>query len=203
MSKSKSPKADLTLISKLSLFFMSYSPLLIIMIVKAVAKNWFYFHWLGISRSSVRYYLYHFWWLTFLVIFVIASLGAMIITLYNLHKNSKNGYHYKVTKVEDCRPESINYLATYIFPFVFEGNSITDIISMVILFVVILIVTINTPLIIQNPILCIFMAVYTADITINNKTRHIFIISKDRDIEDGDERVLYGINKKIYIERTK
>lgn len=203
MSKGKSPKADLTLASKLTLFMISYSPLLLIMIVKTVAGNWSFFHFVGISYSSIQCYLYHFSWLTFLTIYVIVSLGALILTLRNLHRNSRNGYYHKVTRVEDCRPESINYLATYIFPFVFEGNSVTDIISMVILFVVILTVTINTSLIIQNPVLCIFMAVYTADITLNNKVRHIFIISKDREIEDDDERVLYRINKKIYIEKTR
>lgn len=193
---------DFSLCSKLALFTVSYSPLLLIMVLKTIASNISYLHWGGFNGTAIKCFFIHFSWLSCLVILISTSIFGLFLTLSNLKKDSTNGYNYRIKNVEDMRPESINYLATYVFPFVFEENSITNVLSMFILFVVILLVTINTNLIILNPILSMFMGIYSVDIMINGKERHVFVISRDKNLEEKETCKLYKINKKIFIAKN-
>lgn len=169
---------NFTIGSKLALFFISYFPLLLIMLVKTITANWDYFHWSGLGYEAIKCYFRHFTWFTLLLFISVVSILGIVLTWRNIERNSDNGYYYCITNIQDVRPESINYLATYVFPFVFEENNFINIFSILILFLVFLVVTIKTDLIIINPILSIFIGVYKVETNFGDKVRMVYVLSK-------------------------
>lgn len=102
---------------------------------------------------TIKYYNYS--WLLGIVIFIILS---SIFVLYFSIKRAEHmsGDYYNLKTVENKSNQFLEYILAYIIPLLgFNLTSISDIISLVLLFILIAILYIRSDLIYMNPVLSI------------------------------------------------
>ncbi len=135
---SEMKESGLHTIAKIFLFLTSYTPLFFLIALKQLFLNHEYLVWGGIISESLSL-----WWKYFSFSTVLLSLTAfgfigLFFLFKNIEKNSKNGDHVIVRKVNNKNSESMGYIATYIIPFLnIDFSSAYEIISLGVLLLII------------------------------------------------------------------
>jgi hypothetical protein len=152
-------KPNISISARISLFISSYLPLLFIFYLKNLATNL----WLAIF---------------FLGIGILATCGIIIIINYI---NTTCSIVEKIAKVQRKDTEVIAYLFTYIFPFLdLKFDEIINLLSLLIFFVILGIIYVNSSMICINP-------------TLNILGYHLYEIENP----EGNSRTLLSRNKRV------
>lgn len=121
---------------KIFLFISSYTPLFAILILKNIKC---------LNNRKV---------IILLILFSSFIILSNMILFYILNNHIIAPKQLKITKVISKNDETLNYIVSYIIPFIgFELSNIYDILSIMILFFIIGWIYINSNLIFMNPIL--------------------------------------------------
>lgn len=192
---------------KLSLFCTSYLPLFIIIILKQITMSIEYLHWGGFSLSAISVFVSKFL-VTFILLFLsLFGILGIIMFLKGMKKMTKNsGNEFIVLKVQNKNNESIGYIATYLFPFMFQSfSSIFEICSFFMLLIVVFIIYTHSTLLVVNPVLSIKYSLYDIDYSdkkAGENRQGTFIINCHY-IENGDKIVAKSLGNNLFYSELK
>ncbi len=148
-------------LAQFALFVSSYLPLFILIIARQVSENFSFLHWGGFTKKSIYAFATNFGLSS--VLFFVALIGwfGFKKTLSNIEEVAKNGFPVIIKDVKNKNSEAIGYIATYIIPFLFQSfNSWFECFSVLFLLVIIYRIYINSSLLLINPFLSIWYAIY-------------------------------------------
>lgn len=156
---------------KLFLFLSSYAPLFMVLAIKNYSHAYF---------------------VALMITIVIISFAFLF---YSLRKASKmSGEFQKIKEMEDKSGQFLEYIIAYIIPFLgFSFNSIPDILSLFIIFVMIGVLYIRSDLIYMNPILN-FMGYNLYKVSSDDN--EYMVISK-KDNQTTRKMKIYFISRKV------
>ncbi len=189
-------------LNKLTMFVMfvtSYIPLFGLLIIRQIKQNIEYLNFGGLTKDNIitafeKFGLSYF----FILISVFGYIGLRFL-LYNLNLKKSNGDLVQIVDVENKNSESISYISTYIVPFIFQDtNNYFDISSIFIVLVIIFFIYTKSNMIVINPILSITHTLYQIEFSKKGKNRKALLITKDEDLECGQEIKINLITKNIY-----
>lgn len=125
----------------------------------------------------------------------ILILVPFLFLIYTFHKASRmSGEYVEITSIENRSNQFLEYIIAYIIPFLgFNLNSVPDLISVLIIFIMIGVLYIKSDLIYMNPILNLLN--YTL-YKVNTKNRELMIISKN-EIDKTKKVRVYLISKNV------
>ena len=103
----------------------------------------------------------------------------------------------------DKSVETINYIATYIIPFVYDVQNDFDIAIMLVIFLVIYCIYTNSSLVAINPILPMRYGLYEMEYEDGGRSHSIIVIACDKDLIEGDEIDIYPIGRKLYFSKNQ
>lgn len=182
-----------------SLFITSYIPLFGLLILKQVSTNIEYLEWGGISLTSVFIFVEKFGLSFILLMITICGIGGAKATLTNLEKRILNGFPIKITNIKERSSESINYIATYIMPFLFQSfDGWVDLVSIIIILLIIYRIYINSTLLLVNPILNLFYGFYEIEYEENGIINVGYIIIRNKLLVESDKIKIYPIGHKMF-----
>lgn len=188
----------LKLPAQISLFGISYLPLFLILIARTIIKGRDFLYWGGFNSIAVSTFITHFGIALLLIMFIISATYGTIQTFNNINRYKESGFKTSIKSVNSKSAETINYLATYIIPFVYDVQSIFDAYIMAFIVVLIFIVYINSSLIAVNPILAMKFGIFEIEYQENDQIRNAIIISSNKYLLEGDNVKLYQIGHKLY-----
>lgn len=189
---------NLTIISQLALFGVSFAPLFLVLIIKMMYKESSFLHWGGFYKEAVIVCANHFWIVSFFIIYQLFSFVFTKVTLKSIDKQVKNGFEVKLKSVNNKSSETINYLATYIIPFVYDVNSKIDIVIMLMLLVFMFLIFRNSTLLLANPILTLKYGVYDFSYIEGDVEKSALVISNNKYWIENDLIKIYQIGHKMY-----
>lgn len=207
-------KNRLTKLVRVSLFFLSYTPLFFIVIIRELKRNKEYLNWGGFTLDSLKCFIKFFLLPTMLGVFIFIG---VFCTKYFFKRMSfkveESGDNVIVKRIENKNSEAISYLATYILPFLFQDfSNIIDTISIFVIFWVIYRIYINSSLLIINPILNLEYTLYEigyvdksddikekkGTLIKKNREKNGILICKQKYLEEEDEVRIKDIGHKLY-----
>lgn len=195
---------NLTPWAQSALFGVSYSPLFLILVAKIIYSKSDYLVWGGFSLTSVMTFFQQFWSVVLIVGILLFSAIGTISLLRNLKKTaSDNSQKITIKNMTDKSVETINYIATYIIPFVYDVQNDFDIAIMLVIFIVIYCIYTNSSLVAINPILAMRYGLYEMEFEEKGKSHSIIVIACNRDLIEGDEIDIYAIGRKLYFSKTQ
>lgn len=185
---------------RFALFATSYSPLFVLIILRQISNHYVFLNWGGISKESLKLFFLHFSIIIVLVTIILIGLLGIYVFIFRISRSTQtNGTNIQVTEVKNRNSESINYIATYIIPFLFQDFSLGfDLLSLVILLVVIYFIYINSTLLLINPLLNLLYSLYEVEFLDNSKPQKGLIITKEKYLEENDQMVFKKIGHKLY-----
>ena len=186
----------------LALFFASYSPLFLIILIKHIYDNWNIissFFSLGYFDTYlfIKYFVVP---IGFLLILSYGSIGLYLL-LKNLNERIKfNGSFVSIKSIENKNSESIAYLFTYIVPFAFQDlTNLSDVLALTILLTVAGLLYSKSSMIVINPVLNIFYNLYNVSYCVGqNDDKKGIIICKNGNLEVGNNIKIYTISQNIF-----
>lgn len=182
-----------------SLFITSYIPLFGLLILKQVSINIEYLEWGGVSLTSVSIFVEKFGLSFILLMITIWGIGGAKATFTNLEKRILNGFPIKITNIKERSSESINYIATYIMPFLFQSfDGWVDLVSIIIILLIIYRIYINSTLLLVNPILNLFYGFYEIEYGENGIINLGYIIIRNKLLVESDKIKIYPIGHKMF-----
>lgn len=179
---------------KAILFFSSLSPLFIILLVQMIDFQFIKtLHWTGnmndlgfISKIFTQPYVA----LAFIVLAVLPNVFLFGMIAYF---KTFAPVHDTVTKVSSKNGDVLNYIATYLIPFVsFKTDKINDLLSFILLMIILTIVYINANIYIINP----FLTLMRYSIIEINDT---YVAICKGEFNYGDTINLYLVDHNVYI----
>lgn len=192
-------KVKLNNIAIFVLFITSYIPLLGLLILRQIKQNIDYLNFGGISQESIFLAFRKFGLSGFLLLVAVFGYIGLKFLLTNLDTKKSNGELVKIVDVENKNNESISYISTYIVPFIFQDtNNFFDIISIFIVLIIIFFIYTKSNMIVINPILSITHTLFQIDYNKKNQTKKALLITKEEDLESGQEIKINLITKNIY-----
>jgi hypothetical protein len=152
----------LPVLLKLALFISSYLPLFVIIIIKQMTTNKEYLSFGGINKNSFVLFIHKFGITVFLSAASIFGLIGILLFIVSMKTSTKNnGYDFIIKYVQNKNSESIGYIATYLFPFLFQSySSFEEILCFLVLLFVIYIIYTRSTMIVVNPILNTIYSLY-------------------------------------------
>ena len=181
------------------LFITSYIPLFGLLILRQIKQNIDYLNFGGISQESIFLAFRKFGLSGFLFLVAVFGYIGLKFLLTNLDTKKSNGELVKIVEVENKNNESISYISTYIVPFIFQDtNNFFDIASISIVLIIIFFIYTKSNMIVINPILSITHTLYQIDYNKKNQTKKALLITKEEDLESGQEIKINLITKNIY-----
>ena len=146
-------KNKLKIAARISLFIVSYLPLICIIIANQLYLNWEYLHWGGLNKNSIFVFIKYFLLVVILFAVVLFGIVGFILTISNLQNRcSTGGTTVKILEIENKNSESISYLFTNIIPFVFQDlTKLNQIFEFLFLMFLTLFLYINSDMILINP----------------------------------------------------
>ncbi|NUO07358.1 MAG: hypothetical protein HUU08_01565 [Candidatus Brocadia sp.] len=164
------------------IFFSSYSPLALILIVKDFNLEICYF----------KHPYFSFGILCFSIL--------SVVLLFIIMRNIKGGFHIKIEKISNCSNELINYTIPYIVSFLgFNLGSWQEIFALFIFMILLCILTIKTQSLFINPILAILgYGLYDVQFKENNISKDGIFLSR-QDLIAGELYTFQKISKFMYI----
>lgn len=184
--------------SQIALFGVSFAPLFLIIIVRTLFQKGMYLHWGGFNKEALLIFVQNFGFVVVCGVFLILAIIGTIWTLKDCETRKGNGFSKPIKSIHSKSAETINYLATYIIPFVYDANNTTNIIIMGILLLVICCIYINSSLLIVNPILAIKYGVYDITYMDGEQERSAIIMCSNKYLIEGDELHMYPIGQNMF-----
>jgi hypothetical protein len=184
--------------TQISLFVMSYLPLFIILIARIIYQNSDTLHWGGFNRIAIFLCFERFWVVILLLIIIIISIIGTKITFDRIDKYKENGFSTTVKNVSNKSSETINYLATYIIPFIYDTDTMFNVIITLFLICIMFFVYINSSLLVVNPFLAIKYGIFEIEFTEKEITRNVIVLTPNKFLLEGDKIKLYEIGHKLY-----
>jgi len=183
-----------------SLFATSYTPLFGFIMFRQLSQNIASFDWSQQSWVFVGSFVMHFGLSIVLGVTIMLGISGIVLSLHNIKSRAAdNARPVKIVDASNRSGEAISYIGTYILPFVFEDyRDWFETIAMVFLILVIYRIYINSSLLLINPLLNMWYALYDITFTEGNDTRTGMLITKDQQLDNGDEARIYGLGKKLY-----
>jgi len=195
---------NLTPWAQSALFGVSYSPLFLILVAKIIYSKSDYLVWGGFSLAAVMTFFQQFWSVVLIIGILLFSTIGTISLLRNLKKTaSNNSQKITIKNMTDKSVETINYIATYIIPFVYDVQNDFDIVIMLVIFLVIYCIYTNSSLVAINPILAMRYGLYEMEFEEEGKSHSIIVIACNRDLIEGDEIDIYAIGRKLYFSKNQ
>ncbi|UFH47361.1 hypothetical protein LNP27_04820 [Flavobacterium galactosidilyticum] len=192
-------KVKLNNIAIFVLFITSYIPLFGLLILRQIKQNIDYLNFGGISQESIFLAFRKFGLSGFLLLVAVFGYIGLKFLLTNLDTKKSNGELVKIVDVENKNNESISYISTYIVPFIFQDtNNFFEITSIFIILIIIFFIYTKSNMIVINPILNITHTLYQIDYNKKNQTKKALLITKEEDLESGQEIKINLITKNIY-----
>ena len=192
-------KVKLNNIAIFVLFITSYIPLFGLLILRQIKQNIDYLNFGGISQESIFLAFRKFGLSGFLFLVAVFGYIGLKFLLTNLDTKKSNGELVKIVEVENKNNESISYISTYIVPFIFQDtNNFFDIASISIVLIIVCGIYTKSNMIVINPILSITHTLYQIDYNKKNQTKKALLITKEEDLESGQEIKINLITKNIY-----
>ena len=192
-------KVKLNNLTMFVMFITSYIPLFGLLVIRQIKQNFDYFNLGKFNRIDVLTALDKFGLSYFFIIISLFGYLGLTLLLKNLDNKKTNGEIVKINEVENKNSESISYISTYIVPFIFQDtNNFFDISSIFIVLIIIFFIYTKSNMIVINPILSITYTLYQIDFSKKGKIKKGLLITKDDDIEIGQEIKINLITKNIY-----
>ena len=192
-------KVKLNNIAIFVLFITSYIPLFGLLILRQVKQNIDFLNFGGFNQESIFLAIKKFGVSGFLFLLAIFGFIGLKFLLTNLDKKRPNGELVKIVEVENKNSETISYISTYIVPFIFQDtNNLFDISSIFIVLIIIFFIYTKSNMIVINPILSISHTLYQIDYNKKNQMKKALLITKEEDLESGQEIKINLITKNIY-----
>lgn|SRR5574344_1682394 len=191
--------------AQFALFATSYIPLFFLIIVRQIMDNYKYLTWGGLSVDSIYVCVQKFGLSILSLFVVIFGLIGCKFLLYNLEKDSTNGDYVTLTKVNNRNSESIGYIATYVFPFLFQGfDGWYEFFAIPFLMVIIYGIYINSNMILINPLLSLRYSLFEIEYNDHNGVnRNGLMIIKNKQFCKEDVQVkIYEIGFKLFYGKT-
>lgn len=179
MAKNSHKKAVLnsehfTIISLLSLYLSSYSPLLLILIIK-IGFN-------AMQSDNIDYTI------VFICIFLILSLTISIYGAFKTFSNidkQKDGTIVKLLQYENKNNDILGYIATYIIPFIIDSSTenVINIICLLIFMVVVYNIYVHSNLLLINPILSFKYSIFSFTYLHDDKEIVSYMVIKNKNMD--------------------
>lgn len=182
---------------RFTLFVTSYSPLFLLMIVKQISINY-----QTLINFTINYDFFKNFGLTiFLIVLLILGFVGLRFFITDTSKSTEDaGDAVIINDVKNKNSEAINYIGTYIIPFLFQNySSFYELFSIAILLIVIYFIYINSTLILINPILNIRYNLYEIGYSQGINNCYGMLITKIKYLEEGDKILLKRIGHKLYL----
>lgn len=183
-----------------SLFATSYTPLFGLIMFRQLSQNISSFDWSQQAWELTWSFVMHFGLSIVLGTTIMLGISGIVLSLHNIKvRATDNARPVKIVDANNRSGEAISYIGTYILPFVFEDyRDWFGTIAMVFLILVIYRIYINSSLLLINPLLNMWYALYDITFIEGNDTRTGMLITKDQQIDNGDEARIYSLGKKLY-----
>ena len=181
-----------------SFFITSYLPLFLLIIAKQLKANFEFLHFGDFTFKAFLLLISKFGMSIFFLLISIYGLIGLVATLKNISKNSDNGMPSEIVEIKNISSESINYIATYIIPFVFQKFDLIDTLSIFVLLSIIYCIYIRSNLLAINPLLSIRYTIFEAKIKDGKNIRSGIIISKNHLLKEGSQILAYEFTYKIF-----
>jgi len=179
---------------KATLFFSSLSPLFVILLVQIIDFDYIQkLHWTG-KWSDLDFLTKIFTQPIIAIVFLGLSIfpNALLFGMMSYFK-SKSPYQATVIKVTSKNGDVLNYIATYLIPFVsFKTDKINDLLAFILLMVILTVVYINANIYFINP----FLILMRYSIVEVNDT---YISICKGEFVPGDAINLYRVDHNVYI----
>lgn len=186
--------------TKFFLFVTSYIPLFFCIILRQCYFNRDYLNWGGLNSRCLMTFIEKFGLSWLLLVVILLSIMCFPKFLKQLHKDSKNGDNVTVISVNNRNSDALGYIATYIFPFLFQSfSNVSEWGPLVILLIVIYPIYTTSSLLMINPVLCWWYSIY--EITFkktDGRSATGLVISRDKYIFEEDSIKIYSIGYNLY-----
>jgi len=168
----------LRLWASIIIFFSSYSPLALILMVKDFDPVIIHFKHPQFSMA----------------VFILAITSVLL--LFIVLKNIKSGFHIKIERVSNCSNELINYTIPYIVSFLgLDLGKWQDIFAFAIFMILLCLLTIKTQSLFINPILAILgYGLYDTQFTENNISKNSIFLS-NQELKVGESYTIQKLTK--------
>ncbi len=181
-------------------FLSSYLPLSLILICRILKANKDYLYFGGFSAEAVICFFQHFWFLLILILFSLFGFFGTLITIRYLEKDGKNGDFATITNCNNQNSQFLIYFLTYLFPLFFQKlEDWTDIVAIIIFFIFVCTLYINSTMMIVNPILSLFnYHIYEVSVkTESENDASGFILTKSILLKNNQVKI-YEIGNQVY-----
>jgi hypothetical protein len=111
---------------------------------------------------------------------------------------SCNSRKVTIKNITDKSSETINYIATYIIPFIYDVQSDFDMAVMLFIIVIIYFIYVNSSLLAINPILALGYGLYEIEYEEGSSNYTVIVIAQNKYLLEGDEIDVYPIGRKLY-----
>lgn len=195
---------SLSALAPFSLFLLSYIPLFVILGLRQITSNYEFLHWGGWSLDALICLLNNFGVASLCIVLVVFGGFGGWAVFYNLEKDVGNGTTITIQSISGGNDEVIAYLATYILPITsFNLDKMIDVMSLLIFFFIIYKLYSRSKLLLVNPILGLKYSIYSFTFMDQQIQRSGIVISRNHDIQEGDQVQIYNIGYQIYFGKKR
>lgn len=190
---------NLSALAPFSLFLLSYIPLFVILTLRQITSNYEFLHWGGWSLDAFICMLNNFGVASLCIVLIVFGVLGGWAVFYNLEKDVGNGTTITIQSISGGNDEVIAYLATYILPIAsFNLDKMIDVMSLLIFFFIIYKLYSRSKLLLVNPTLGLKYSIYSFTFMDQQIQRSGIVISRNHDIQEGDQVQIYNIGYQIY-----
>lgn len=186
-------------LAPLVLFLSSYLPLFLIIIIRQMITNAEFLEWGGFNIEAIICMVRNFGMSIFcFLLSIFGSIGTYLL-FNNLNHNVENGQIYKLVESSSINDEPLAYMATYIIPLMFEDyGNIVDFITVILIFYIVYRLYVRSRLLLVNPILNLKFSIYNIKYEDNDIIRQGLLITKSKDILEGDFVKIYNVGHQLF-----
>ncbi len=186
-------------LARTMLFLSSYMPLFAILSVRQFLSNTDKLVWGGFSYEAFLNFANYYGFSIFLALLCVIGIWGTKILFDNLEKRVENGMTVKVEEITSLNNEPLAYVATYIIPFMLENDyTMTNIITLILIFIVVYYLYINSKLILVNPFLSIKYSIYSIKYDDGGIARQGILITKGNNLQEADYAKIYNVGYQLF-----
>src|SRR5215212_9817053 len=155
--------------SLFAMFCLSYLPLLFLLCVKILIKNYTFLNYGGLNTDSIKLFFEKFGFVIILVLLSTYAFFGTMITLTNIKRNKGNALPVKIASIKPKNEDALSYLATYVLPLLVQGEiGAFEYITFFVLFGIYYKLYSTSSLILINPILNLKYGLYEVEYIIDS-----------------------------------
>lgn len=186
-------------LATLMLFLSSYIPLFGIIALRQIISNFDYLNWAGFSCSGIMLFVTHFGIASLCMVFIIVGSIGTYFVFELIKSDAPNGNNSKIIEVTSMNDEALGYLATYVIPLLYQDYSnLMDFCTMIVIFVIIYKLYVNSKLLLVNPMISFKYSIYSIKYHDGDIQRQAMLISPDKNILENDTVKLYNIGYQLF-----